>query len=51
MKLRVAFCLTAILGVMYAGIGLLDSHLQLGIGLVLASVGVIGYGAIDWIER
>ena len=44
MRLHIAFSLTTILGVMYAGIGLLDSPLQLVIGLGLTTVGVIGWG-------
>lgn len=44
MNLHVGFALTTILGVMYAGIGLLDSPLQLGIGLLLTTVGLVGCG-------
>lgn len=48
-RLLVGFALTAIIGLLYTAVGLFDSLLQLGIGVALVCVGVIGYGAVDYI--
>lgn len=49
-RLRVAFLLTIILGAIWASAGLFDSLTQFGIGVCVASLGVIGYGAVDYVD-
>lgn len=50
-RLRVGFALTTILGGIYAAVGLFDSLTQLTVGVVLACIGVIGSGAVEWVDR
>jgi len=50
-RLRVGFALTTILGGIYAAVGLFDSLTQLTIGVVLACIGLIGSGAVEWVDR
>lgn len=49
-RLRVGFSLTTIVGLLWTAVGLFDSLTQLGVGLVVACLGVIGYGAVDYVE-
>lgn len=48
--LRFGFGVTTILGVIYAFAGMFDSLTDFGVGLVVASLGCIGYYCIDYIE-
>jgi len=50
MSVRVALVLTIILGSIYAAAGLFDTLLHFTVGIVVACVGLIGYGLVDWIE-
>lgn len=47
---RIGCAVTVILGAIFASAGLMDSLTEFGIGLVVASAGVIGYGLCDFIE-
>ncbi len=49
-RLRVGFYLTTLIGVIYTAASLFDSLTQVGIGVVVACIGVIGSGAVDYIE-
>jgi hypothetical protein len=49
-RLRVGLSVTVLIGAMYAACGLFNSLTDFGIGLVVASLGVIGYGLVDFIE-
>ena len=49
-RIRIGFAVSVLIGTMYAAASLLDSMSQLGVGLVVASLGVIGYGLCDFLE-
>ena len=49
-RVRIGMAISVLLGVMYAGCGLLDSLTDFGIGLAVACLGVIGYGLCDFVE-
>jgi len=48
-RLRIGFALTTMLGAIWASVGLFDSLGQVGLGLVVCSVGVLGSGAVEWV--
>lgn len=47
-QLRIGFALTTILGAIYTAAALFDSLTHIAIGLCVTSLGVIGYGCIDY---
>ena len=49
-RIRIGMAISVLLGTMYATAGLFDSLTQFGLGLAVASLGVIGYGLCDFIE-
>lgn len=49
-RLRIGFAITILLGAMYAAAGLFQSLTDLSMGVVVAMLGVIGLGAIDYLE-
>lgn len=49
-RIRVAAAITTILGGIYAAASLLTSLRDFGVGLVIASIGVIVYGCMDFID-
>lgn len=49
-RIRIGMALSVLLGVLYAGCGLLDSLTDFGVGLAVAALGVIGFGLCDFIE-
>ena len=53
MNARTAFAITIFIGVIWAAIGLIYGQpLQdFGIGVAVAAAGVLGIGAIEWIDR
>lgn len=53
MNARTGFAVTIVIGVMWALIGLIYGQpLQdFGIGMAVAAAGVIGIGALEWIDR
>jgi hypothetical protein len=51
-RMRVGFFLTILLGAMWSSAGLFaDTDTQFLTGIVVAMLGVIGLGAVDWTER
>lgn len=50
-RLRVGFTLTILLGAMWATTGLFATDAELLTGVVVAMIGVIGLGAVDWVQR
>lgn len=50
-RLRIGFSITALLGITYAAVSLLDSLTGVGVGLAVAAAAVIGYGLIEFIEE
>ena len=46
-RIRIGCAITVLLATMYAATGLLTSLTDFGIGLVIASAGVIGYGLCE----
>ena len=49
-RLRIGFAITVLLGTIYAFAGLLDSLQHFGGGLIVAALGFIGLGAVDYLE-
>lgn len=49
-RLRIGFSLTIMLGAIWAAAGLFDSLTQFGVGVAVAMIGVIGYGAVDYTD-
>lgn len=49
-RIRIGCAITTLLGAMYAAAGLLQSLGHFALGLIVAAVGVIGYGLVDVIE-
>lgn len=49
-RIRIGMALSVLIGVMYGAAGLLTSLTEFGIGLIVASLGVIGYGLCDFVE-
>jgi len=49
-RIRIGAAITIMLGAIYASAGLLDSLTEFGIGLAVATLGVIVYGLCDFIE-
>lgn len=49
-RIRVGCSITALIGVMYAAVGLFDSLTHVAVGAIIASAGVIGYGLADWLD-
>jgi len=49
-RIRVGLSLTVLIGGMYAACGLFTSLTDFGVGLVVASLGVIGYGLLDFLD-
>ncbi len=49
-RIRIGCAITVIIGLVYAGSGLVESLTQFGIGMAVASVAVIGYGLCDFID-
>lgn len=47
-RLRIGFAITTILGLIYLAAGLFDSLIHVAIGLTITSLGVLGYGCIDY---
>lgn len=53
-RLRVGFLLTTLMGALWATVGLFsrtDGDVQLLAGVCVAMLGIIGTGAVDWLER
>lgn len=51
-RVRVGGFLTALLGAVWASLGLLEpGETQLGVGVAVAMVGVLIVGAADWVDR
>jgi hypothetical protein len=48
---RTAFLCTAAIGTLWAVYGLFTSNLNIGIGAVIAAVGVIGADYVGWREE
>lgn len=48
---RTALWITGFLGVLYATISLFSSLPEVGVGMAVAAVSVIGWGVCDWIEE
>lgn len=49
-RIRIGFAISVLIGAMYAAASIFDSMTQFGVGLVVASLGVIGYGLCDFVE-
>lgn len=49
-NLRIGFALTILLGAMFGAASLFDSLTTFGIGVAVAAAGVIGLGALDYVE-
>lgn len=49
-RIRIGMAISVVIGVIYAAAGLFDSLTNFGLGLAVASLGVIGYGLCDFIE-
>lgn len=49
-RLRIGFAVTILLGTMYGFAGLLDSLQHFSAGLIVAALGFIGIGAVDYVE-
>lgn len=49
-RIRIGMAISVLIGVIYAAAGLLDSLTDFGLGLAVASLGVIGYGLCDFLE-
>ena len=49
-RIRIGCAITVLLGTIYAFSGLLESLGHFAVGLIVAMVGVIGYGLVDFIE-
>lgn len=49
-RLRFGFALTIIVGAMFAAAGLFTSLTDVAAGVVVACCGVIGWGAVDYVE-
>lgn len=49
-RLRIGSAITVLLGTIYAFSGLLDSLQHFAAGLIVAALGVIGLGAVDYVE-
>lgn len=51
-RLRVGFFLTILLGAVWSSIGLFaPTSTQFFTGIVIAMLGTIGLGAVDWCEK
>ena len=51
-RLRVGFALTILLGAVWASVGLFSpTDTETLTGVVVAMVGILGMGVVDWIER
>jgi len=48
--MRPAFSVLILVGLIYAAAGLFDSLIHVSIGLVVAMVGVIGFGAVQYVQ-
>ena len=49
-RLRIGFAITILIGAMYAAAGLFQSLTDLSLGVIVSMLGVIGLGAIDYLE-
>ena len=49
-RIRIGMAITVIIGATYAAAGLFDSLRHFAIGVVVACLGVIGHGLLDFIE-
>lgn len=49
-RLRVGFALTVVIATIYAAAGLFDSLQHFAAGLIVAALGFIGLGAVDYLE-
>lgn len=49
-RIRIACAITTLIGAIYAATGLLESLGHFALGLIVAAVGVIGYGLVDVID-
>jgi hypothetical protein len=51
-RIRIGFFMTILLGAMWASAGLFQpTDNQFLTGVVVCMLGVVGFGAVDWIER
>lgn len=49
--IRVALFITALLGAVYALIGLFSTLNDVGVGMAVAAAGIVGWGLMDWLEE
>lgn len=49
-RTRIGCAITILIGLIYAASGLVESLFHFGIGLAVASAGLIGYGLCDFID-
>lgn len=49
-RIRIGFFLTLLIGTIYASVGLFTTMLDFGIGVCVAMVGVIGFGACEYVD-
>ena len=49
-RLRIGFAITILFGAIYAAAGLFESLADLSLGIIVSMLGVIGLGAIDYLE-
>lgn len=50
-RLRIGFAITILLGTIYAAAGLFESLTDLSLGVIVSMLGLIGLGAIDYLEN
>jgi hypothetical protein len=48
-RLRIGASITVIIGAIYAAAGLFNSLQQFGLGIVIAMIGVLVYGYVDYV--
>lgn len=49
-RLRIGFAISVLLGAMYAACGLFTSLTEFSLGVVVASLAMIGYGLCDFLD-
>lgn len=49
-RIRIGMVISVVIGSIYAAAGLFSSLTEFGIGVAVASLGLIGYGLCDFVE-
>ena len=49
-RMRIGLVMTFVIGCLYSAFGLFDSLTKFAVGMIVASLAVIGYGLVDHLE-